>query len=285
MSNTTEKKEKQSFGQFIKFALFSASAGIIQVLTFTLLSEVVIKLPAIQSAMESNATFARIMQNEYGPMYLTALILSVVWNFTFNRKFTFKSAANVPVAMLKVFAFYLVFTPISTLLGNYFTAKFADVSAINYIVLGLTMATNMITEFLYDKFVVFRGQENTAVSKKDKKKHNKIAKRQRKATAQKVQSLFICSVSVQHLQNLCLRANTHGTINRTAVPNHQQSGNTGNAKGLGQLRLLVHIHLAHLGAGNLCADLIHNGRHHTARAAPGGPKSNSTGHPACITSS
>ena len=157
MSNTTEKKEKQNFGQFIKFALFSASAGIIQVLTFTLLSEVVIKLPAIQSAMESNATFARIMQNEYGPMYLTALILSVVWNFTFNRKFTFKSAANVPVAMLKVFAFYLVFTPISTLLGN-------------YIVLGLTMATNMITEFLYDKFVVFRGQENTAVSKKDKKK-------------------------------------------------------------------------------------------------------------------
>lgn len=105
MSNTTEKKEKQNFGQFIKFALFSASAGIIQVLTFTLLSEVVIKLPAIQSAMESNATFARIMQNEYGPMYLTALILSVVWNFTFNRKFTFKSAANVPVAMLKVFAF------------------------------------------------------------------------------------------------------------------------------------------------------------------------------------
>ena len=149
MSNTTEKKEKQSFGQFINFALFSASAGIIQVLTFTL---------------------ARIMQNEYGPMYLTALILSVVWNFTFNRKFTFKSAANVPVAMLKVFAFYLVFTPISTLLGNYFTAKFADVGAINYIVLGLTMATNMITEFLYDKFVVFRGQENTAVSKKDKKK-------------------------------------------------------------------------------------------------------------------
>ena len=164
MSNTTEKKEKQSFGQFIKFALFPASAGIIQVLTFTLLSEVVIKLPAIQSAMESNATF------EYGPMYLTALILSVVWNFTFNRKFTFKSAANVPVAMLKVFAFYLVFTPISTLLGNYFTAKFADVRAINCLVLGLTMATNMITEFLYDKFVVFRGQENTAVSKKDKKK-------------------------------------------------------------------------------------------------------------------
>ena len=77
MSNTTEKKEKQNFGQFIKFALFSASAGIIQVLTFTLLSEVVVKLPAIQSAMESNATFARIMQNEYGPMYLTLSLIHI----------------------------------------------------------------------------------------------------------------------------------------------------------------------------------------------------------------
>lgn len=104
MSDSTEKKEKQSIGQFIKFALFSASAGIIQVLSFTLLSEVVIKLPALQSAMENNETFSKIMQNEYGPMYLIALILSVVWNFTFNRKFTFKSAANVPVAMLKAMA-------------------------------------------------------------------------------------------------------------------------------------------------------------------------------------
>ncbi len=161
-----EKKTKGSVWQFIKFALFSASAGIIQVLSFTLMSEVIIKLPALQNLMNTNKTFAKIMSNEYGPMYLIALILSVLWNFTFNRKFTFKSANNVPIAMLKVFAFYLVFTPISTLLGNHFTAKFADVTAINYIVLGCTMACNMITEFLYDKFVVFRGSENTAVKEK-----------------------------------------------------------------------------------------------------------------------
>ena len=161
-----EKKTKGSVWQFIKFALFSASAGIIQVLSFTLMSEVIIKLPALQNLMNTNETFAKIMSNEYGPMYLIALILSVLWNFTFNRKFTFKSANNVPIAMLKVFAFYLVFTPISTLLGNHFTAKFADVTAINYIVLGCTMACNMITEFLYDKFVVFRGSENTAVKEK-----------------------------------------------------------------------------------------------------------------------
>ena len=155
-----EKKSKGGVWQFIKFALFSASAG------FTLMSEVIIKLPALQNLMNTNATFEKIMQNEYGPMYLIALLLSVIWNFTFNRKFTFKSANNVPVAMLKVLAFYCVFTPISTILGNYFTSKFADVSAINYIVLGCTMACNMTTEFLYDKFVVFRGSENTAVKSK-----------------------------------------------------------------------------------------------------------------------
>lgn len=161
-----ETKSKGGVWQFIKFALFSASAGIIQILSFTLMSEVIIKLPFLQNLMETNRTFSKIMSNEYGPIYLIALLLSVIWNFTFNRKFTFKSAANVPIAMLKVLAFYCVFTPVSTLLGNYFTAKYADVTAINYIVLACTMACNMTTEFLYDKFVVFKGSENTAVKEK-----------------------------------------------------------------------------------------------------------------------
>lgn len=161
-----ETKSKGGVWQFIKFALFSASAGIIQILSFTLMSEVIIKLPFLQNLMETNRTFSKIMSNEYGPMYLIALLLSVIWNFTFNRKFTFKSAANVPIAMLKVLAFYCVFTPVSTLLGNYFTAKYADVTAINYIVLACTMACNMTTEFLYDKFVEFKGSENTAVKEK-----------------------------------------------------------------------------------------------------------------------
>ena len=169
-----EKKKYKNIWQFVKFALFSASAGIIQVVSFTLMSEFVIKLPFFQNLMETNAGFAKIMQNEYGPMYLIALILSVLWNFTFNRKFTFKSAANIPIAMLKVFAFYLVFTPVSTILGNYFTARFADVTAINYIVLGCTMACNMITEFLYDKFVVFRNQENTAETKNKRPRNSPI---------------------------------------------------------------------------------------------------------------
>lgn len=162
-----EKTKGQKVWQFIKFALFSGSAGAIEIGSFTLMNEYLVKLPFIQNAMASNETFARIMENEYGPIYLIALLLSVIWNFTFNRKFTFKSAANVPIAMLKVLAFYAVFTPVTTILGNYFTAKFASVGAIDYIVLGCTMATNLITEFIYDKLVVYKNQEDTAV-KKDK---------------------------------------------------------------------------------------------------------------------
>lgn len=164
----SEKKEnKQNIFQFIKFALFSCSAGIIQIGSFTLMNEVLIKTDFMQGLMANHATFAKIMENEYGPMYLIALILSVIWNFTINRKFTFKSAANVPIAMLKIFGYYLVFTPISTVLGNYFTAKYGSFAAIEYIVLAITMVINMVTEFLFSKFVVYKNQEGTAVKKDD----------------------------------------------------------------------------------------------------------------------
>lgn len=158
-----EKENKNNIFQFIKFALFSCSAGIIQIGSFTLMNEVLLKTDFMQNLISSNETFGKIMTNEYGPIYLIALLLSVIWNFTFNRKFTFKSAANIPVAMLKVFGFYLIFTPVSTVLGNYFTSNFANVPAIEYIVLGVTMACNMITEYLFCKFVVYKNQENTAV--------------------------------------------------------------------------------------------------------------------------
>ncbi len=128
---------KNTVWQAVKFTLFSISAGIIQVGSFTILNELV-KLP-------------------YWPAYLISLILSVVWNFTFNRRYTFKSAANVPVAMAKVFGFYLVFTPLSTWLG-----AVAEGAGINeYIVLAVTMIANFVLEFLFCKFVVYRNQENT----------------------------------------------------------------------------------------------------------------------------
>ena len=127
------------------------------------MNEVLLNTDFMQNIIATNETLSKIMTNEYGPFYLVALTLSVVWNFTFNRKFTFKSAANIPVAMLKVFGFYLVFTPVSTILGNFFTGRFPEIPGIEYIVLGITMACNMVTEYLFCKFVVYKNQENTAV--------------------------------------------------------------------------------------------------------------------------
>ncbi len=123
--------------QFIKFTLFSISAGIVQAGSFTLLNE--------------TTGFP------YWPSYLIALTLSVVWNFTFNRRYTFKSAANIPKAMTLVFAYYAVFTPVSTWWGDALT----NLGWNEYIVLGGTMIINFVTEFLFQSLVVFRKTMNT----------------------------------------------------------------------------------------------------------------------------
>lgn len=162
-----EMSKKQNIMQALKFALFSASAGIIQVVSFTLLNEVVVPNINIQ-----NEAVMKILSSEYGVCYLIALVLSVIWNFTFNRKFTFKSATNIPVAMLKIFGFYCVFTPISTIIGEIVsrstTWEFAE-----YIILAVTMMTNMITEFLFCRFVVYKDSMNTNdLAKKEKEKLN-----------------------------------------------------------------------------------------------------------------
>ena len=128
---------KSNLLQALKFTLFSISAGVIQVLSFTLINE--------------------LLHWPYWPAYLISLVLSILWNFILNRRFTFQSAANVPIAMAKVFGFYLVFTPLSTYLG-----ALAEGSGVNeYVVLATTMIANFITEFLFCKFIVYRNQENT----------------------------------------------------------------------------------------------------------------------------
>ncbi len=130
---------KKEFIRFIKFALFSASAGLIETGLFYLLGLV--------------PTFG------YWTCYLPALIASVVWNFTLNRRFTFKSAANIPVAMLKVFAYYAVFTPLSTILGNWLVeVRYVDFPAAKDIVYFSTLVVNFVTEFLFQRYVVFRGK-------------------------------------------------------------------------------------------------------------------------------
>ena len=104
--------------------------------------------------------FEEVLHLEHWLGYLLSLILSVLWNFTLNRKFTFHSAANVPVAMMKVALFYLVFTPLSTWWTAVLTGE--QVGWNEYLVLGLTMATNFVTEYLYQRFVVFGKSLDTA---------------------------------------------------------------------------------------------------------------------------
>jgi putative flippase GtrA len=132
----------------LKFGLFSISAGIIEILAFSLLNE--------------------LTGWRYWPCYVVALILSVLWNFTLNRRYTFQSADNISIAMIKVLCFYLVFIPTSTMLGDYLadTLKWNE-----YIVTLLNMLANFILEFLYDRFFVFRKTIDT--NGLAKKKHQR----------------------------------------------------------------------------------------------------------------
>ena len=125
--------KKNELIRTVKYALVDASAGIIQMGTF--------------------AIFESVLKTTYWTGYLISLILSVIWNFTLNRRYTFKSAANIPAAMLKVLAYYAVFTPLSTLLGNYLAET---VGWNGYVVEIICMLLNLITEFLFQRFVVFR---------------------------------------------------------------------------------------------------------------------------------
>ncbi len=126
----------------VKFTLISISAGIVQALSFTLLNEL----------LHANYWFA----------YLVSLVLSVLWNFTINRKFTFKSANNIKLSMLLVALFYAVFTPVSTYLGH-----LAETAGVNdYIVLAVSMISNLILEYLYTRFVVYRNSCDTASNSK-----------------------------------------------------------------------------------------------------------------------
>ena len=127
-----EGNKRKELLRAVKFALFSVSAGLIEMGVFALLNE--------------------ITPWSYWPCYLIALVLSVLWNFTLNREFTFHSAANIPVAMLKVALYYAVFTPLSTIAGNWLAE---DLGWNEYLVTAMNMIVNFVTEFLYQRFFVF----------------------------------------------------------------------------------------------------------------------------------
>ena len=134
---------KEELIRTIKFTIFSISAGVIELFIFEL--------------------FDKHTPLKYWPCYLIALIASVVWNFTLNRNYTFRSATNVPIAMIKVFCFYAVFTPVSTIVGNYLAE---DLGWNGTIVTIINMLCNFVLEYLYDRFYVFKDSIDTKEQKK-----------------------------------------------------------------------------------------------------------------------
>lgn len=133
-----ERDKHKELWRTVKFVLFSISAGAIEMGTFALMY---------------NA-----LHITYWISYLVALILSVLWNFTINRRFTFKSTANVPTAMLKVFGYYCVFTPISTIGGNFLESALGWNG--NWVTV-INMVLNLVTEYLFDRYVVYRNSMDT----------------------------------------------------------------------------------------------------------------------------
>ena len=127
----------KNFLQVVKFTLFSISAGIIQIGTFSL--------------------FDYVFHWSYWVAYLTSLVLSVIWNFTLNRHYTFKSAKNIPFAMFLVFLYYLAFTPLSTLWGH----ALENAGVEDILVTAFSMIINFVTEFIYQKFIVYHNSEDT----------------------------------------------------------------------------------------------------------------------------
>ena len=137
---------KKELFRTIKFTLFSISAGLIEIVLYELL--------------------AHLTNWSYWPCYLIALVASVIWNFTLNREYTFKSANNVPIAMIKVAIFYAIFTPVSTIVGNYLAE---NLGWNDILVTLLNMLCNFVLEYLYDKYVVFRGSIDTKNNRKGEK--------------------------------------------------------------------------------------------------------------------
>lgn len=138
--------KKKELLRSLKFLCFSISAGVIEIVVFSLLNE--------------------LTGWSYWPSYLIALVLSVLWNFTLNRRYTFQSANNIPVAMMKVALFYVVFTPLSTILGNYLAES---LHWNEYLVTVLNMVMNFVLEFLYDRFFVFKDSIDTNEAAKKRK--------------------------------------------------------------------------------------------------------------------
>ena len=133
----TKPTKKQQFFQFVKFTLFSVSAGVIQLLSTTILHQ-----------------WTGWLSNYYWLAYIIGLTLSVIWNFTFNRKFTFKATNNVPLAMALVILYNCIIVVPLAFGGDALVNLWGEQWGI--LVTAISLLINFITEFFWDKFIVFK---------------------------------------------------------------------------------------------------------------------------------
>ena len=171
--NKESSKKKQEIWRAVKFVLFSLSAGAIQ-----LVSSLLLKLVLLDYIIPADSTIFFITEQATSTFIAdtVGLVLSVIWNFTFNRKFTFKSANNVPIAMLLAFVFYIPFYPFQIwYVPTIEDALTASIGADFAFIIGLVncMIINFILEFLWQTFVVFRKSKDTNVKKEKKAKEVK----------------------------------------------------------------------------------------------------------------
>lgn len=131
------KQPNETLVQTFKFTLLSLSAGLVEACSFMLID--------------------LLTPMTYDWKHVISIVLSVLYNFTLNRRYTFKSANNIPIAMLKVGIFYVFFIPVTAWLGQIA----ANTGWNEYLIKGLSMLANFVGEFIWWKYIVFRGTENT----------------------------------------------------------------------------------------------------------------------------
>lgn len=152
------KINKKEVLRAVKYTLFAISAGIIQIVSSLALKAI------LDNFLDESQTMVFIHEMPISSFVAetVGLALSIIWNFTFNRKFTFKAANNVPVAMLLAFLFYVPFYPFQTWYIAVVESKLAHIGFWAFVIAqGTVMIINFVLEFLWQQFVVFRGKVDT----------------------------------------------------------------------------------------------------------------------------
>lgn len=163
---------KKKAKRFLKYAIIAISGGLIQLTAYIILSDAI--------KLDKHVSFDAIYQKQpwlteifydpdtgktYGLSYFIAVSLSVIWNFTFNRKYTFKSASNVPKAML-LFVLYYAFSIPFNCWAIVQLNKLVVFPLSDKVILICIMLANGLPAFFYQRYVVFGRSLDTKHKKK-----------------------------------------------------------------------------------------------------------------------